>query len=691
MQLVVNSTPLDLPPNFRLELEKTNPFFSDKGSQSAPMTLPYTLHNLARLGNPQRLAATGKYINEHNAMCHEGVIQYFGRLVVFSANKAEGINTTFYLDDGDLYTQIKNVHMNQLRLGEPQFSPPAGTAAQKATAWMQHLEAVRWGFFPQEDFAVFPVITKVDESTNPFTFEMLNEPDFTALPYVMYGHAERTVNGVRCPIGYGVTPFLKFNFVLKKLFAHFDYTLQNSAFDTDPDLSKLVLLNNNADTICAGSLDYRQLMPQCNVTTFLDAICNKYCCEFIPDGARKTVTVRFFETASRTPDMDISRYLAGEVQTTHEPFRQLRLTGGTSLPYATPAAESIEKLIRENTFVRAVSEGVFENPGQINTDDVVLRKATGQFYRKVADSSAGLDPIGSCFFGYDREVPKHDYDERTADDEQTPVVEYRRIGNDHYFAPMVTERRHLNTGIKKNNNSEAEEEKSSDECKIMLCFNLGVQSNGIAMGTPFCYGPDGERWGSLSLQYAGEEGLYMRYWRYYESLLRHAFRKITVPLRMPIDKFLDFNLFTPKLINGLPVLPVRLKYAISERGLTIPEAEFYSLRLLNHPNGLPVDLDEEQNPPPFATGSYYWVRFDNYNDLCESYSWIDRWPDMSGVPLATPLSEIEPPTEQQFNTGGRHQVESIQVDILESDHKQNYDGRIVGTATYERWLEPRTR
>ena len=109
-----------------------------------------------------------------------------------------------------------------------------------------------------------------------------------------------------------------------------------------------------------------------------------------------------------------------------------------------------------------------------------------------------------------------------------------------------------------------------EQTKIMFCFNGGSHLK-IPFGTPYCYYKDGTAWGDISLQYAGAEGLFVRFWKQYDALLRHAFRKVTAKLQMPLSDFLKFNIFTPKLLNGVPVLPVNMKYTISRKGIEISE------------------------------------------------------------------------------------------------------------------------
>jgi hypothetical protein len=714
MELLINGGSLELPPDFALELEERNPFFSEVGAQSLPMQLPFTPHNLQLLGRPERIAHTTKLTTEYEAIIRHGIFQKIGKLVIFSAGKESGIDATFYLNDGEFYTLIKEIHLNYINFAnDPAYHPDpfSGTPAQKAIQWLQHFEIVRQPHNDlNEPYLIFPACTKVIETTDDagnktFDYELLNQPDLshtTDRGHPLLGYEERTVNDVIVPVGYGVSPFLKFNYLLRMLFAHFGYSLQPSLFDTDPDLASMVVLNNNADTICGGTLDYRQLVPNCSVTTFLNTIRNKFCCEFIPDGRTKSINVRFFQDDALDPDADLSPFVAGHPLYTHESFKQVRLSAGASLPFATPAAETMEQFLADYLYSSSADENDFLNAQQFTFGEVIFRQSTGQFYKQ--SSGAGTDslvPVGSCFFGYDKKDAHLEYDERIADDEQVPVLHYdplNQYGN-RQLLPIIGERKHLNTGIKKTAAAadiETEAE-NPDQTKIMLCYPLG---------TPFCYDYNGHEAGSLSLQYAGANGLFVRFWRAYDALLRHAFRKITCRLQMPLAEFLKFNIYTPKLLNGMPVLPHSIKYSISRKGLAISELQLLTLRLQQ-----PFDLGAEQLVPPFTASDYYWVRNNDAEAVAHSTQYEEAFMNYQLLTAPTkPLPEYDPPTEAQYNAGGKYHQETFRLQVnfwiidgytpgtaIDIDTGQVYPGPDDGIPLlsleldYHAWLEPKKK
>ena len=74
------------------------------------------------------------------------------------------------------------------------------------------------------------------------------------------------------PEGYGVAPFLYVHRVLDFIFSEFGYTITENPFKTDKELSSLVILNNAADCCVTGILNYADLMPDCTIEDFLNAL-----------------------------------------------------------------------------------------------------------------------------------------------------------------------------------------------------------------------------------------------------------------------------------------------------------------------------------------------------------------------------------------------------------------------------------
>ena len=57
IEIQTNGQTLDLPDNFSIDIEDSNPIFNDRGSQSIPATVPASRRNIKILDFPTRLEA----------------------------------------------------------------------------------------------------------------------------------------------------------------------------------------------------------------------------------------------------------------------------------------------------------------------------------------------------------------------------------------------------------------------------------------------------------------------------------------------------------------------------------------------------------------------------------------------------------------------------------------------------------
>jgi hypothetical protein len=351
----------------------------------------------------------------------------------------------------------------------------------------------------------------------------------------------------------------------------------------------------------------------------------------------------------------------------------------------------MEQLFHENSYITQAKESSFSSLYTL-LNEVVMRNATGQFYKQILENEDfDFQRIGSSYFNYDKKSEKLKYDERESEDEQVPMLYFMLLftilpGGTHCFpvmcCPFIGEVRNLNTGIKKDEKISKEKE---DKNNVMFCFSVGIQDMGdvsTTLGSPFCYDARGVRWGNLSLQYSGNEGIFVRFWKQYDSLLRHALRKITCKLNIPLEQLLKFSALTPKLINGTKVIPVRFKYSIGNKGtITVEEAEFKTLQLQQ-----PYDINNEQEIPQFNGSAYYWVQRHNMAEVMAAHHEVDnnslRWGVMDFPPS---VYNYPPPTQEQVDAGGKY-------------YEKQYDMRIVwwtgglhSIVQYSAWLEPRKK
>ena len=103
-----------LDPGTRLEIERLNPYLSDYGEQSLPVTLPDTALNRELTGYPEQLANLKKPSASIDCMIEDGEYVLPCRQAILGAKREEGITTSFYMNEGSFYTRLNKVSLKEV-------------------------------------------------------------------------------------------------------------------------------------------------------------------------------------------------------------------------------------------------------------------------------------------------------------------------------------------------------------------------------------------------------------------------------------------------------------------------------------------------------------------------------------------------------------------------------------------------
>ena len=274
MDISTNGRQLDLQKGFSMAIEDSSPIFNERGSQSVPATVPPTPRNLLALDFASRVDA-GRDPNhpEREARVSDGAYIRTGAINVTEASPEEGITFNIGFDNSTAYMAWEKSKLADL----------AG-CKQPLMGWssvdmvLSQLYSIYKGCNPQEiPVAVFPIAvaketTESGQQTHT-TWEILNQPHGNSLEQPT--KITRKINDVETeltvPRGYMVTPFLRVWKVLEIAFAEMDLTIEENPFQENLELSRLVVLNNAADSCCLGSIITADLLPDCTVADFMQA------------------------------------------------------------------------------------------------------------------------------------------------------------------------------------------------------------------------------------------------------------------------------------------------------------------------------------------------------------------------------------------------------------------------------------
>lgn len=541
-----NSNPLkefQLPANFTPELSRTNPFLTDEGSQSIPLTLPASEHNLRLVGFLYRGVPNRRPEKKYSVVLSEGSTWLRGRMIIEQANKKEGIKCTIYANEGDFYEKIKDYQLTNLNW--PKYTGEGADVTSKARYWMNNfLNIMGNDSDPNTDYYVFSAttdyvfITHNDyEGDEMLIINQYEQPNQTIL---FAARVERKYKDGRgedateytVPVGYGVTPFLRLGYILRHLFEFFGYKLESNIFDEETSLKRVCILNNVADAIVSGILDYSQLVPQdLSVEDFIENVRKKFSVEFIETNGTFSVKT-WNQILSISADLDLSRYIHNDKTWIIQDKKSIQIEYNSSY---TLDAESQKVPLKHE----AVKGTEIEN---LSTDDQIP-----------------FDQISLLYY-------------------------YPHLKDAHYLkAPYLGQITHKNSELILSNSGEKQEE-DTDSIDLMYCFSIsGIQRvQGLGMkyyaGTIWSYDNEDKTWGTLSLvanevvgdvnpTTKGSDNIYNKFYVSRDKMLQQANQQIIYEAVIPAHIINSMDISTPKIIDGQKVLIERIDYVIGRPDL----------------------------------------------------------------------------------------------------------------------------
>ena len=601
LKIKTNKGYLDLGGDFTVQIDEKSPVMNDRGSQTVPVTVPCTGNNAKITGFAHRLDMGIKPMNEDQACTIlDGAYKRTGKINIVSAGKKEGITLNIGFDNSEAYSAWKAKKLNAITLPVKEYSSVNSLCA--------HLQQVLGGY--QTDYAVFQIMTGNDSKDNQFYPKYLNyiTPVSEGSKVYRLRYQARTetflVNGtptaVTLPEGYGVTAFLYVWRVLELVFSEFGYTITENPFKTNKELSNLVILNNAADCCVKGKLSYADLMPDCTVEDFLNALHVRFGLVYNVSSDTKTATLRLIrDIVDDVPDIDLSRSLTDEPLITYETARQMKLSARTSFTGAAPSVERFEDYLKDQEVARLARVDVSQRVIHLNYEET-----TGRWFKWDEDNKR-LTYSSSSFFSWDRKSDSIEDNELTSDDECVPMdFAPNDILSPQYLADYVHRYTYLKTS---SNNNDEDSEKVETPLSFVFAFTSS-QNSKYPFGSVLPYTSDAEevilRDGSkhtMSLFFQYDNGLFFNFWKKYDAILRHSFNKIEANVLLPVHRLTGMDILTPVILRGQYLLFDGLSYSLPANKIVPVDLTLRTLRLIG-----PYDLDKEQETPVFGSRLFTW-------------------------------------------------------------------------------------
>lgn len=440
IQIKTKGEALDLPDGFSIEIEDSNPIFNDRGSQSIPATVPATRRNIRLLNAPHRIdAGTHPNLPEQSAEVVEGSYIRRGVLNVTEAGKKEGITFNVGFDNSTAYAKWQTKKLAELET-LPTYVPHAQEGGYPIDWLLDELYRIYRNPAPlTDDFAVFPVAVNNEstgsDSEKKVYWEVLNLIGERGL--TQPGSVKRLIDGevtdVSIPEGYMVTPFLRVWRILELVFEDIGVTMLSNPFKSNLELARLVVLNNAADAVCRAEIKYADLMPDCTVEEFLNALWVRFGLVYNIDNNKGTVQLEFLrDIINSRKTHNLTQLATAPEKITYAAGQYVKLSAKTSIEGAAPGSERFEDFVR-GLNVASVRLGTHVSEWQ-NVGTTDEPKWDGEIYDEYYDPWEDYDP------DRDPQEPEPDYPEPD-DDRDDDRDDGRDDGRDDYYAARGAEAR----------------------------------------------------------------------------------------------------------------------------------------------------------------------------------------------------------------------------------------------------------
>lgn len=564
IRLVVEGEDVDFSTRPAITIIDINPLISDgQGSYTYPFSLPLTPQNNRIFGYPARFTRASKMPDQKDGQLWVGARMYAVTVSV-TAVSADSIEVSAAVDTGTVAAKFKDYMLGQFLDGERVFP--------NTYQCITHLSEDDLSSEPY-DMVENIYLSYPKETEQRFVINTWKDGRFQTKPQDYIDSKTVSYN----PEGYGIVPFLRLSWVLRKLFGQ--------EFDTsriyDSSLGEILITCNTVDAIVRGTVTYSQLVPELTAVDFVTAIERIRGGKFIVEGGRPRF-VSFAEWLAAPVEVNLDDYIADRpVVEMHKPS-QIRLTQENKftrtsidgLSYAqdgitqnfkgdiagSPTYETIQEAAKVWTSLFQEAQSPMDWQQEPNYQpyyNLFMMYSTSAAAGGLTTRTNTI--LCSNVFAYDPDVlsEKKEID--------IPLTPASRTIPDGAIA-VLTGANWLNTAL-----TNAEEKKSGT--KDCLCFLFKD--------------PDGtvDIRGQFSPQTWGVKGIYKQYYADFDMYLRHANQRISVK----IDKRITLGVLGKYLLFGQPVVVEQITDNVT--------ADYYEVILRTVRLQEPYDVEKETQQP----------------------------------------------------------------------------------------------
>lgn len=614
-----------LKPDTKIEVERTNPFFNDYGEQSTPLELPASERNRRLLGFPDSFGRRVK-MSAVDVAIQDG--EYFSqcRQVVLSAQYKGSISTSFYINDGSFYSRIHKVKLKDVFKAE--YIPGVDTVSKG----IEFCRGLRDN--TNEQYTIFPVLVADDSGLdtglnykvinaygkdtaiqskdvwvwkdgimqlmNTVTLSLFN-PDMSGNDCDFYNAVQRTEYVGEVPItlapGYYISPFMRANYLLKRIFSHFGYELQDNFFTRTAPFDKMAVVNNVMDVLVNGKIKVADLVPDITCADFLAVFRKKFCCEFTSDEGKRTANIIFLKDALAAPPVeDLTRCMTSEPTISYKAdtdYQRITLTSADKVD--TDMSESYDDL----------DDMVKSNPG------AYFNPLDGAFYKEGFSGDWSVTTkIGEASQDYNtgedlepKEIKIPDLMPEFRQLTHKAIVDGEQVSTDIgtylFIGPYIS----LNSKMVVAGEDKETTTDSANKQKAILSFSY--LSSGRPEGTISSYDIYDTlhpRIFDYALYYNGPDGIFEQFYREYDLLLRNSLHDLKVKLLLSQAQKQNLPSYAKVVIRGVTFFFNKLKFVLGGKNEPV-ESELRTISLMEPTVSAPA-ISEQL---PAMTAQYKWV------------------------------------------------------------------------------------
>lgn len=626
-----------LAPDTQIEIDRPNLFFNEWGEQSLPTDLPDTDLNRRLTGYPDLLANRKKPSADLSCIIQDGDYFMPCRQAILGVKRKEKIQTTFYMNEGSFLTRISRVTVPSIFGNE---TIPGITTVEEGLKWCWSLRNR-----DNENYAIFPIIVDLDGEKRGVNIVVAmdssgkpavvqgeeNTPGFTPGFFHSFSRNE-TVNGqiIKLSPGYYITPFMRANYLLKRIFQYFGYTLLDNFFTQTEPFKSMVFINNTIDSLVNGTIRLAHLVPDCYCNTLLEVFRKKFCCEFIPDEVARTVRIEFFKDLIKERSMtNLSSCLVGYPEISFQTARQLKLSSKNSLTEGSTFDSTTDMERKYPTAYYDEITGKYKRIGYTHTTVVeVLSDGNLPYYAEEKGVEEYEVTVPDCQFCYSSCV--YYTNPGNGVSELTTYGPYIGDGNT-LNSTLVTSGEVTNGG----DSSDEELSSSSHEQLPILSFVSSVSTgSNIEIGYEY------------SLLYNGPFGIYEKFYRDFDNLLRNAFHKVRASLLLTDQMKQSLQVHKKVSVHGNDYLVDIMKYIVGGKNAPV-ETTLLTTKLLE-----PISVSIGENERLMPDSPYSWVLHVDKTNISEK-EWTDAG-YTKGTMVTVPAIYPPFPTKEQYEKGGKY-------------------------------------